>query len=486
MSNNSSTLNHDEQALFDDWKGFLVADRPDLRVAATEAVLEVMSTRAAQLVQQGMIPLLARNCTYETDDSSSSSSSTTTNDVSINALQALVYLTSHGPSANQCVQDLQDAGGLNRMLEIALSRAPPAAELKRHKAWRQRVNYSLSIMANLTRTEEGAVALVGRTLPEQPIPTNTTASGEADGSDVVAPILPTKPTMELLLARFLSSAYMDQSSSNNTNNNSTCDSEYYEDLRQQGGDAALDSHDADPYQHFAAVLLNATQTEQGRRFLLQLKQQKAKQQESSSDSQSTTTTKISSTSTSTSNLQSILPQLRSPNPIRRRGIAGSLRNCCLEARDSAWWLLNVVKITTHLLYPLAGPEELDVDEKQGLDPDLWLEGPDKKREPDHATRLFLVEALLMLCASGRNSRETLRLQRAYVVLRWADMVEEHEDVSEQIFECVNFLRRDEEGTHEGSSDKLVEEAYSRKPSAARQIGAASSGEGDDDDFDNVD
>jgi len=473
-----SRLNHDEQALFDDWKGFLVADRPDLRLAATEAVLHVVSTRAAQLVQQGMVPLLAKNCTYETESSHPG--------VSVNALQALVYLTSHGPSANQCVQDLQDAGGLNRMLEIALSRAPAAnnADRSRRKAWRQRVNYALSIMANLTRTEEGAVALVGRTLPEQAVPSSTTTATKANeqGDDVVAPLLlPTKPTMELLLARFLSSAYLDQDHSGSTI--TTYDtSDYYEDLRQQGGEAALDSHDADPYQHFAAVLLNATQTEQGRRFLLQLKQ--PKQQTSSSSCTANTNT----TTTSSSNLQSILTQLRSPNPIRRRGIAGTIRNCCLEARDSAWWFLHVVKITTHLLYPLAGPEELDVDDKQGLDPDLWLEGPDKKREPDHATRLFLVEALLLLCASGRASRETLRLQRAYVILKWADMVEEHEDVSEQIFDCVNFLRRDEDGTQEGSSDKLVAEAYSRKPSAARQIGAGGTGgDGDDDDdFDDVD
>ena len=123
-----------------------------------------------------------------------------------------------------------------------------------------------------------------------------------------------------------------------------------------------------------------------------------------------------------------------------------------------------------------------MDEKQGLDPDLWLEGPDKKRETDHATRLFLVEAILLLCATGRASRETLRLQRTYVILKWADMVEEQEDVSEQIFECVNYLRRDEDGTEEGSSDKMVEKTYARKPSAAQRIGDGM----DEDDFDDVD
>lgn len=475
---NNSNNNVDEEALFADWKRFLVSDRTDLRVAATQAVLEVMTTttRAAQLVQQEMVPLLAKNCTYESGDDSDAQHQQQEHQqkVSINALQALVYLTSHGPCANQCVKDLQEAGGLNRMLEIALSR-PPLSTTTSRKVWRQRVNYALSIMANLTRTEEGAVELVGRTLPEEAVPTSSSSSLQPNG-DASSLLLPTRPTMELLLARFLSAAYLDDDVSRQGERQR----DYYDDFRQQqGGDAALDSNDADPYQHFAAVLLNATQTEQGRRFVLRLKQPKG-----------TTTTKASNSSrvgtgsgnSSSSVLQSLLPQLRSPNPVRRRGIAGMLRNCCLE-RDSAWWLLNVVKITTHLLYPLAGPEELDVDDKKGLDPDLWLEGPDKQRETDHGTRLFLVEALLLLCATGRASRETLRLQRAYVILKWADMVEECEDVSEQIFECVNFLRRDEEGTTEGSSDKLVDEAYARKPTVARQIG----GGGDhDDDFDNVD
>lgn len=112
-----------------------------------------------------------------------------------------------------------------------------------------------------------------------------------------------------------------------------------------------------------------------------------------------------------------------------------------------------------------------MEDKQGLDPDLWLEGPDKKREPDHLTRRFLVESILLLCASGRKSREQLRLERVYVILKWADMVEEQEDVSSAILDCVQFLRRDEEGTTEGSSDRFVEDAY-RKISAARQVGAA--------------
>jgi hypothetical protein len=140
----------------------------------------------------------------------------------------------------------------------------------------------------------------------------------------------------------------------------------------------------------------------------------------------------------------------------------------------------MVKISKHILYPLAGPEEIDVDEKKGLDPDLWLEGPDKKREPDRYTRLFLAETILLLLSTGRKNREQLRLDRVYVIVKYADMVEEDEDINECFNEAVQFLRRDEYGTDEGSSDKAIEDAY-RRPATALQIGTGMS-----EDFDDVD
>jgi hypothetical protein len=65
------------------------------------------------------------------------------------------------------------------------------------------------------------------------------------------------------------------------------------------------------------------------------------------------------------------------------------------------------------------------------------------------------------------------------------MVEEHEDVSERISECVQFLRRDEEGMEEGSSDRVVEESLKRSrlalptSSMANQVGS-------NEDYDGVD
>jgi hypothetical protein len=96
---------------------------------------------------------------------------------------------------------------------------------------------------------------------------------------------------------------------------------------------------------------------------------------------------------------------------------------------------------------------LDLHEKQGLDPDLWLSGPDKEREPDVATRLFLVEALLLLCAAGRVARRTLRMNKVQVVMKWADMVEEDEHASERISDCIQYLRRDEDEQEDGTEDE---------------------------------
>ena len=437
------TMNQDESQLYQDLAEFLVADRVDLRIAATEAVLLQLqnSSDIEKVVRHGLVKPLAKNFSHSDAR------------VGVNALQCMVALSSQGTAAcsHLCLEELMEVGGINRVTEVILS-APPTALLTVNEQdkdnstvtfWKKRVNFAMALLANLTRAEEGAVELVGKTLPDNAVAPEQLSEEEKQK-------LPTKPLMELMLSRFLREVF---SSDNHSNNGSTKHMEGIDDVPPEqladDSDAKRDSNHNDPYQHFAAVLMNCAQTDAARKFILQIRR------------------KHDNDENPTSVFQALLPQLRSPNPIRRRGIAGLIRNCCLE-RDSAWWFLNQVKLAKYIAYPLAGPEELDLDEKKGLDPDLWLEGPDKVREPDATTRLYLVEALLLLCASGRRSRETLRLARIYVILKWADMVEESEQVSERIDECVQFLRRDEEGTAEGSSDTMVAEALKR-PTPASQI-----------------
>jgi hypothetical protein len=419
----STSSSQDETKVYDDLLGFLKSDRPDLRVASIDAVLAVKDREGmTKLIQWEVVGPLVKSCSHP-------------DPVGVKALQALVYLSSSGgPSEAQCIEDLLDAGALGRLTEICLS-APGANE--DDEAWKKRINYSMALLANMTRTERGAIEIVGRTLPDEAV--RELKEGET---------LPTKPSLELLLSRFLNERFIGEEEK---------PSENEPDLEDE---AERDSNHNDPYQHFAAVLMNSTQTEAGRRFLLKLQHR--------------------GDGTTTCVLGAILPQLRDKNPIRRRGIAGTVKNCCLET-DSAWWLLNELKLMKYILYPLAGPEELDVDDKRGLDPDLWLEGPDKVREPDHFARLFLVESILLLCATGRKSRDTVRLARTYVILKWADMVEEEEGVSERINECVQYLRRDEEGTYEGSSDDLVyKKALKALPASSS---AATVGQVDYDDVD---
>jgi len=323
-----------------------------------------------------------------------------------------------------------DCGAVSRFTEIALESPPPLASgagdgSEAAGIWRGRVNRAMALLANATRSEGGAIEFCGRSMPDEAIST-ASALGEDETSEVTRV---EKPAVTLLLSRFLLPNLIKETT----------------EIERDGSDGVETAEDRssrsdDPYQHFAAVLMNATQIEQGRRFVTRL-----------------TPTSGGRDGATTSVLQTVLPQLGSPNPVRRRGVAGTMKNCCFD-RDSSWWLLNEVRILTPLLYPLCGPEELDPDDQIGLDPTLWLDGPDKVREPDSATRLLLVESVLLLCATGRRSRELLRKMRTYVVLKIMDMVEEVEDVSDRINECVQYLRRDEEGTEEGSSDKQVAEA----------------------------
>lgn len=330
---------NDEVQLYQDLKGFLGSDRPDLRLSATEAILHIREREGLeQILQCGIITALAKNVGHPQRR------------IAVNALQALVFLTSHGTTAQHCIQDLLDtttASGLPRMLEVVLS-APPTtrsttAELT---LWRKQVNFAMALLVNLTRTEEGAVQLAGQTLPDEAIPSQS-RTGQTDSP--VEILMPARPILDLLLARFLNEQFVDPNFIRQLDTNE----------KERGAGVDVDQDDrmnaqeGDPYQHFAAVLMNATQVEAGRRFVMRIHYP-----------QGSTATPQSATPQSppkqpTSVLQKLLPMLKSRNPLRRRGIAGVIKNCCLD-KDSAWWLIHQVKITTHLLYPLAGTKDVFV------------------------------------------------------------------------------------------------------------------------------
>lgn len=362
------------------------------------------SAAASELVRAGAVPPLCRLISHP-------------GSTGLDALSSLLNISSGlGPSAAVCVEQMADSNAAGRLTEIALCSPPPKSKGEGvAEAWRKRTNLCLALLVNLTRSEKGAVEFCGRSLPEEAVYAKEKKDGEKDGEEGkgdVAVRKEAKPAVTLLLGRFLLPMLTHE----------TEDS-------WKGSAEEIAARSDDPFQHFASVLMNATQVEQGRRFVLRL------------------TYNAKKDGTSTSVLQSLLPSLRHANPVRRRGIAGTIKNCAFDA-DFAWWLLNELDITKHLLYPLHGPEELEAENRTGLEPELWLEGPEKVREPDRDVRLLLVETLLLLCATGRKSRETLRAKRTYVILKTMDLAEEDADVSSRIDECVQYLRRDEEGMAE--------------------------------------
>jgi len=432
--------------IYKDLIEYLQSERSDLRLAASQAVLQVTDRDAMyNLVQHGAIKPLCRLASMSSEPSGTV------------ALEALVKLSSRGTSIHQCIEDILDCGGINRMAEVALT---PGSD----DTWRKRVNFSLALLANMTRTERGAVELCGYTMPDEAVPLINVENVMEEEQKAK---LSSKPTMALLTALFLNKNYISENKERKENNKDEKEDDLVDEQTIEEIAASID----DPFQHFAAVLMNATQVEQGRRFVMRIHRQE--------------NDKVKGVSI----LERLLPELKCPNPIRRRGVAGTVKNCCFE-KDSSWWLIHEIDVIPKILYPLAGPEELSIDEKRGMDPDLWLEGPDKIREPDNVTRLLLVESILLLCASGRKSRETIRVQRTYVILKMMDLTEESEEISERINECVQYIRRDEEGTQEGSSDQLVDESVTinskllmlPSPSPCENVETLVS----HDDYDNVD
>lgn len=192
-------------------------------------------------------------------------------------------------------------------------------------------------------------------------------------------------------------------------------------------ESASEKESIDAWQHVSTILCNISQIQDGRDLLRRR---------------------------STNILPRLVLELKSKNPIRRRGAAASIRNCCYETMDHDW-LLHDVEIVGHLLLPLAGPEPLTEAETDGLlsmvKDELVLKGTNKIREDDDTTRESILNALYLLCTS-KVSRQFLRRVRAYPIVRNLDNVETNEKNKEIIYNIVSFLIRDEE---EGDNEDIL-------------------------------
>ena len=156
-------------------------------------------------------------------------------------------------------------------------------------------------------------------------------------------------------------------------------------------------------------------------------------------------------------LPALLPQLRSASAVRRRGVAGMLRNVCVDAGASGerlpYLLGPAADVVTHLLFPLAGPDNYLPGEKSGMHPSLYSGGAHKARERDGLTRRWLVESLCGL-AGTQLGREHLRRVRAYAIVKRF-----HEWLDESGRETVSSSSSSSVGegadfSHVGSMDEL--------------------------------
>jgi hypothetical protein len=108
----------------------------------------------------------------------------------------------------------------------------------------------------------------------------------------------------------------------------------------------------------------------------------------------------------------------------------------------------------HILLPLAGPEEFELDVQEQLPEALQFLPQSKGREPDAVLRRTHVETLILLCTT-RWGRDHLRTHGVYEVVRALHEQETDDAVSEHIERLVNMLKRAE--GPETAQDPQVEE-----------------------------
>ncbi|GAA5846764.1 hypothetical protein JCM9279_004431 [Rhodotorula babjevae] len=157
-----------------------------------------------------------------------------------------------------------------------------------------------------------------------------------------------------------------------------------------------------------------------------------------------------------------------PSTIRRGGVASTIKNAAFEKAGHTRLVASsndgpaeegCIDLLVQLLLPLCGNEEFDIDVLDELPAELQLLPSSKEREPDAQIRTILVETLVLL-ATGRHNRESMRKRGVYPVIKEAHAKEAVPSVKEPMVRLVNLLMRDE-GPH-----TAVEELDAPTPSDA--------------------
>ncbi|RLN87945.1 hypothetical protein BBJ28_00006978 [Nothophytophthora sp. Chile5] len=335
---------------------FLSHPRPELRKSASSLLISMTASDQSvfQLLALPKLDVVQALCRVVSD----------MRPIAEDAIKALINLTAANPTA--CERALK-YDLLNRVMTQV-----------EDSEWRL-TDYSMMLLANVTTTPEGAKELLGY---------------DAKATDATLALREKK-------IRTLTNAFLES------------------EPEPEGVDAATgDAKWDDEYQYVANILANISQLEQGRAFLLKMRQ-------------------------NTSLVGALMPQLKSPNVVRRRGVAAALKNLCFDS-DNHFYLYDQLDVPTNMMLLLAGPEPLDEEDKLGMNPVVFSQGDKKKREQDRQVRLAAVDCLLLLCTT-RNGRKDLRRKKVYPIIRNAHLVEPDEEIGDQIYKLVDFLIRDEEG-----------------------------------------
>ena len=186
---------------------------------------------------------------------------------------------------------------------------------------------------------------------------------------------------------------------------------------------------ADPWAYVGSILCNVCRLEGGRKLLLNI---------------------------SSGYIPKLASQLRSLYVVRRHGAIASIRSCLFD-NEVHWWMIHEAKIMYYILFPLVPAVSFDENDKEGMDPRLWVAADDNKKcyEPDVTVRKMLCESIVLMCQK-KETRKTLRKMKVYPIVRNLDLEQDDEGVSEVILEIVQMMMRDEEGEVSGWDEPLRE------------------------------
>ncbi|KAL0296907.1 UNVERIFIED_CONTAM: protein HGH1 [Sesamum radiatum] len=190
--------------------------------------------------------------------------------------------------------------------------------------------------------------------------------------------------------------------------------------------ASSSERKGDPFEHVASILVNISQKEAGRKLLLDPKR---------------------------GLLRQIIRQFDSPSSLRKKGVSGTIRNCCFEAEDQLQNLLLISEfLWPALLLPVAGNKiysELDTS-KMPLELGSAL-SIERETVSDPAIRIQALDAiyLLVLQEAGRRALWSVNGPR---ILQVGYEDEENPQVMEA-YERVGSLLIQEGGASEASTQE---------------------------------